>query len=366
MLIAGVARALACAWAFAPAPSGDSVAAAAPSVPVDAAKPTVVLVRARIDAGGAAWRSAELRIAAELRAAGYEVVDVVDGAWPGPDANDLKPHASVHAAAAAVRVRRVGQSGRVELWVADRQDRPAFRRAADLVAPTRGEAAEEAALYTVEVLHAGVLELPVAGPAAPTDARASGDVAPAPGENTEGERIGASSGLQAWRLRAAALAGGTPGGAGPLVGLALGATGDLAPRLGIDVSLSGGMAVSPVRDDRGSTRWRHARLAVGVLARPWPHARLSPALGLAAAAWFVSLRGEAVDPLEGGVATGFAAIPTAFARLYVALTGGWRLYMGASLGWSLPRVVVTFDRREVARAGRPLAIAALGLEYRLR
>jgi hypothetical protein len=59
----------------------------------------------------------------------------------------------------------------------------------------------------------------------------------------------------------------------------------------------------------------------------------------------------------------YAATPALFSGYRQPLAGAFGLRAHASIGVSIPRVVVRFDRREVADWGRPFALVALGPEF---
>ncbi len=322
--------------------------------------PVVVLVRAGVDAGGSAWRGGEMRIHAELQAMGFRVVDVVDPRWPMFNvAGALGRRVQAHAAVAGVRLYRDGSKGHIELWVEARDGEGGRLQAVEYAGVDRAETAEDAALQTAERVHAGVLELPAR--------RRMPSVRTEVGSARELRRPSSPSSRHEWSTRIGVMGLASPGG-----GLPPGLGAQLAcafyPRAGwgVDVDFSGAAALADVVGRAGTAQLGYTTLRVTVLARPWPRARVSPAVGVGPGAWIVIVSGRAEQDYASRTVWTLAALPSARARVDVRVTHTLRLHAGLGVGLSFPRIGVAVRAEEVAWTGWPLVDGGLAIEYRLR
>jgi hypothetical protein len=133
--------------------------------PVAAGGSRVVIAR-DADRADAMIDRVELRLAAELRAAGF---DVVESAYSGEDARKLVEQPLADEPFATVLLRRVGGGAATDVWVSDHVSHKTVVRR--ILAPGSGDVADRAlALRVVELMRASLVEAVLLPPAEPEPA----------------------------------------------------------------------------------------------------------------------------------------------------------------------------------------------------
>jgi len=325
----------------------------------------VVLVRER--GADAVVERAEVRLAAELRAAGFAVEEqTAEGA---DDARRLVEEADARGPFATVLLRRARSGAATDVWVADHVTHKTVVRR--MSARGAGDAADRGlALRVVELMRASLVEgLVLPPPDEDPDAPAPAPAAPPPD-------------VTAWTREAVRE---PPAPEGGTVDVAVGVAGAFA---GSDV----GLAVAPEL----RVAWRPSRAwSLAVLgAAPAFGARVSASQGDATVRQELAILEAAFEPTlvdwirpyvaaGGGVyhfdATGYATAPftngsaDAWTALLAAgggararLTGSTWLVFDARALVALPRPVVSFAGETVAVAMRPGALAGLSLAVAFR
>jgi len=327
-----------------------------------------VVVLLREPGAGAAVDHAETRLAAELRAAGFDVEERT--AEQPDDARRLVEAAEPGAAFATVLLRPAGRGAATDVWVADHVTHKTVVRR--ITARGRGDAADRAmALRVVELMRASLVE-GVVLPPPPEDAA----IAPEPPPSLPPD-------VRAWTREAVEP---SPEAAAPApFSVALGAAGAFG---GPDV----GLAVAPMLRVawRPAARWELAVLGAG----PALGARVGAREGSATVrqelalveATFDPLRADPVQPyLAAGAgvyhldATGYASAPFTSGQgdAWAALVGaglGARLRLARSASLALdarelvamPRPVLSFAGQSVGVSMRPGTLASVSLVVELR
>jgi hypothetical protein len=279
------------------------------------------------------------RLQAELEALGFRVSRRASEA-------PLESIARAEGAVAGVGIDRA-----LELWIVDTDTgKTAVREqisldASDLAAVTASETVR------ARLLRVGVTPESSRRPAPPPPAPAE----PAPVEPVARPRDALASVWAAAGLRHA------PGGLGPMLDASFGGGLKLTRALGIELGLGLTPEGARVTEPEGRSRVRFYRAELALLA----HFRvgtgsftMGPGCGILA----TEMTGQAEAPLLDRTAWVYAATPALFSGYRLPLAGAFGLRAHASIGLSIPRVVVRFDRREVADWGRPFALVALGPE----
>lgn len=145
----------------------------------------------------------------------------------------------------------------------------------------------------------------------------------------------------------------------------------LGVRLGLSTAVSiAAFGVVPIVSDKVSGNEGSARVSTfllgGTADLAWALARFRIRIG-AGAAWVFSLMsGHSNQAAYTGQNQAIRAVaPLGRMSLSFALGAGWSVYAGAMVGVAFPAISVHFDKREVGRFGRPLAVGSLGLELPL-
>lgn len=325
----------------------------------------VVLVRER--GADAVVERAEVRLAAELRAAGFSVEEQT--AESADDARHLVEEADARGPFATVLLRRARAGAATDVWVADHVTHKTVVRR--MAARGAGDAADRGlALRVVELMRASLVEGLVLPPAEEEPEAPAPAPAPPPPD------------VAAWTREAVREPPAPEAGS---FDLAIGVAGAFA---GSDV----GLAVAPEL----RVAWRPARMwSIAVLgAAPAFGARVAASQGEATVRQELAILEAAFEPTlvdwirpyvaaGGGVyhfdATGYANAPftsgsaDAWSALLAGgagarlrLTGSTWLAFDARALVALPRPVVSFAGETVAAAMRPGALAGLSLAVTFR
>jgi hypothetical protein len=332
----------------------------------------VVIVRDR--SADAVVDRAEVRLAAELRAAGFDVEErVVDG---DDDARRVVEEPADGAPFATVLLRRTGARAATDVWVADHVTHKTVVRR--IGSRGVGDTADRAlALRIVELMRASLVEGLVLPPsdddvpppppspaAAPTRTPPPAAPLPLPPD------------VRAWtrdairepppRARHVGLALGVAGAfAGPDVGMALAPAlhvawypttawnvGVLAVGPGFGARVAGAEGTASVRQE----------LALAEVGYEAPAgAPVSGFVALGAGAYHLYASGDAVAPYTSGHDDAWSALLSAGAGLRVHVTGGASIVVDAREVLALPRPVVVFASERVAAAMHPGTLGAFSL-----
>jgi hypothetical protein len=332
------------------------------STTVLAAEPSrVVLVRVR--SSDAMIARAELRVASELRAAGFVVEErVVDSA---ADARELVEDDSDSQPFATILMRRAKKGAATDIWVADHVTKKTLVRRVD---GGVGEAGTKTlALRVVELMRASLVEPivlppPVDAPPPPPPPR---DVAtwalPEPPKVEPAvdapERLELEAGFTALYASASF---GAAFGPSLTVGLPFG-----------DRFVARAVVLGPVFGSRvdaveGSATVRQ-ELALGELAYSVTprDAGVRATLGLGAGAYHLSAQGNAAAPFVGASDDLWSALAAASLGASVRLAPHARVDLSGRALFAFPRPTLAFASADVASGGRPALALSLGLEVDL-
>jgi hypothetical protein len=282
------------------------------------------------------------RLQAELEALGFRVSRRASQA-------PLESLARAENAVAAVGIDRA-----LELWIVDTDTgKTAVRERISL------DASDLAAVTASETVRARLLRV---GVTPESSHRAAPEPPPRP-EVAPKEPVSKPPPRDA--LASVWAAGGlhhAPGGLGPLLDTSFGGGFKLTRALGMELGVGLTPEGARVAEPEGNSQVRFYRAELSLLA----HFRvgagaftMGPGCGILA----TEMKGEAEAPLRDRTAWVYAATPALFSGFRLPLAGAFGLRAHASIGLSIPRVVVRFDRREVADWGRPFALVALGPEF---
>ena len=320
----------------------------------------VVIVRDR--SADAVVDRAEVRLAAELRAAGFQVEEkVVEG---DDDARRVVEEPTEGGPFATVLLRRSGARAATDVWVADHvTHKTVVRRMGSRDA---GDAADRAlALRVVELMRASLVE----GLVLPAS---DDDVAPTPASAAS-----LAPDVTAWTRETVHE---PPPRRSPHVGLALGVAGAFAgPDVGMAVAPAlhvawhatptwsvGVLAVGPgfgarVTAAEGSANVRQ-ELGLGEVAfESAPAGVASVFVSLGAGAYHLHASGDASPPYTSERDDAWSALLAAGAGLRIRLTGATSFVLDARELLALPRPVVVFASERVAAAMHPGTFGALSL-----
>jgi len=326
----------------------------------------VVIVRDR--SADAVVDRAEVRLAAELRAAGFQVEEkVVEG---DDDARRVVEEPTEGGPFATVLLRRSGARAATDVWVADHvTHKTVVRRMGSRGA---GDAADRAlALRVVELMRASLVEglvLPASddedvAPAAPTPVPAA-PVALAP-DVTDWTREAVHEPAPR-RSPHVGLALGIAGAfAGPDVGMAVAPTLHVAwyaaPAWSVGVLAVGPGFGAHVTAAEGSANVRQ-ELALGEVAfESAPAGVASVFVSLGAGAYHLHASGDASPPYTSERDDAWSAMLAAGAGLRVHLAGATSFVLDARELFAMPRPVVVFASERVAAAMHPGTLGALSL-----
>ena len=324
----------------------------------------VLLLRAPEDDPPA--RQVATLLAAELKAAGFEIIEVdrdphaegagaVDAAWAR-----LQPVAALLVTGA----RRDGEraaadapapSVSVDLWVEDPSTRQ--RTVRRIAAAGGARSAADLALKAVEILRGSLLEVTVARSAAPVAPAASlerpaAGSSPPPAPPFFAQGFGVSAGAVAWR--------GTGVGASvaPMLRLGWGGARGYLVRL----SASGLGSVPEVRAAEGVARVRQTLIEVEGLRAFRAGARWQPLLGAGLGVHRVAADGTGVSSLfPSGAGSKSAAVISGHLGIALRLDARWALTADAGILWLAPATKILIADHEAARVGGASAQATVSL-----
>jgi len=326
----------------------------------------VVIVRDK--SADAVVDRAEVRLAAELRAAGFQVEErVVEG---DDDARKVVEEPAEGGPFATVLLRRSGARAATDVWVADHVTHKTVVRR--MGSRGGGDAADRAlALRVVELMRASLVE----GLVLPAS---DDDVPPAPPSTPTPTPVRVlPPDVTAWTRDA--LHEPLPRRS-PHVGLALGVAGAFAgPDLGMAVAPElrvawypipawsvAAVAVGPgfgarVTATEGTANVRQ-ELALGEVAfESAPAGIASVFVSLGAGAYHLYASGDASPPYASGHDDAWSALLAAGAGLRVHISGAASVVVDGREVLALPRPVVVFASERVAAAMRPGTLGALSL-----
>lgn len=330
-----------------------AVAVSLASAPARADPSRVVIVRER--SADAVVARAEVRLAAELRAAGFVVEErEVDSASDARRVVD----AGVDGAFATILLVRAGGGAATDIWVADHVTKKT------VVRRIGGDGGERVlALRVVELMRASLVE-PIALPP-PVEAPR---VEP-PADVVRFVAVEPDAVPSADRTTLALAAGASALYASSSIGLAW------APSIGLDVAAcdvcrARALVVGPafggsVDAAQGSARVRQ-ELALAEFALEAPLARwFRPFVAVGAGAYHLDVRGTARAPFVDGGGDAWAALASGGAGARVRIAGAAALSLGARALFAFPRPVVVFATDAAATAARPAILGTLALEVDL-
>ena len=316
----------------------------------------VVIVRDR--SADAVVDRAEVRLAAELHAAGFQVEErVVDG---DDDARKVVEEPAEGGPFATVLLRRSGARAATDVWVADHVTHKTVVRR--MGSRGVGDAADRAlALRIVELMRASLVEGLVL-PASDDDVPAAPSATPTPPP----ARV-LPPDVTRWTRDALHE---LPPRRSPHVGLALGVAGAFAgPDVGMAVAPAwsvGGLVIGPgfgahVTGAEGTANVRQ-ELALGEVAfEPAPDGVASFFVSLGAGAYHLYASGDASSPYTSGHDDAWSALLAAGAGLRVRISGATSVVVDAREVLALPRPVVVFASERVAAAMHPGTLGAVSL-----
>ena len=316
----------------------------------------VVIVRER--GADAVVTRAEVRLAAELRAAGFVVEErTVDTA---ADARRVVDDES-GGAFATILLQRAGGGAATDIWVADHVTKKTVVRR---IAGAPGEGGDRVlAMRVVELMRASLVE-PIALPP-PAEAPR---VEPPPdvARFVQVDRVAPQPAPE--RTSFAIAAGASALYASSSIGVAW------APSIAIDFEACSicrvrALVVGPafgatVDAAQGSARVRQ-ELALVEFGLEAPLARVRPFVAIGGGAYHLDARGTARAPYTDGAADAWAALASAGFGARLRIAGAAHLSLGARALFAFPRPVVTFAGESAASAGRPALLATLALEVDL-
>jgi hypothetical protein len=326
----------------------------------------VVLVRER--GADAVVERAEMRLAAELRAAGFTVEEQT--AESADDARRLVEEADARDPFATVLLRRARTGAATDVWVADHVTHKTVVRR--MSARGGGDAADRAlALRVVELMRASLVEgLVLPPPEEEPDAPAPAPAPPPPADVT------------AWTREAVREPPAPEGGtvdvalgvagafAGPDVGLAV------APELRVawrpsrtwSIALLGAVPAfgARVAATQGSATVRQELAVVEAAFEPALVDWIRPYVAAGAGGYHLDATGYASAPYTSGSADAWSALLATGIGARLRLTGSTWLAFDVRELLALPRPVVAFAGNNVAVAMRPGTLAGMTLAVTFR
>ncbi|AKT39523.1 hypothetical protein [Chondromyces crocatus] len=333
-------------------------------------RPRVVILNA--DGADAVQREATTRLRAELRAAGFEVVEAQgaqegartaqEGARAGSaEESDLARAARVFEGVAAVKVARSRGGASVTLWLREREGRGRTRA----VSAQGRSAPSVVAVRAVEELQAS--QLGVEGGARATEVEAGS----APEEEAARRGEVGAEGAAKPRLGTAAVEGGVGlllgGGVGPAVGpflrVSLGAelSGRPGEVLAARVTLAGPAFAPDLAGAVGSVSVRQELALVEVVYSLGALGPLVPRVSVGAGAYHLRAVGDPRSPYEATSGEVWAALVGAGAGVGWSLGERLSVVVDAQVLFAQPRPVVALAGERLGAPGRPSVGGFLGL-----
>lgn len=316
-------------------------------------------------------KRAEMRLAAELRAAGFQVDE--RQSEDAPDSRAAVEHAEAEGFA-TVLLRSTPDGAFMDVWVADHVTRKTVVRR--MAARGVGDDADRAlALRVVELMRASLVEgvvMPLsedARDAAPEGRAMSGSTSPPPDVvawtrevvTPPAERRSAAFDIG---LGVAGVWG------GPDVGLAVGPELRIAWRPSASWSL-GLLAAGPAFGARmtateGSATARQELAVLEATLEPWSRAPILPQFAVGAGAYHIATTGYATSPYSSRNSDAWSALLSSGLGARLPLSPSASLVLSARELLALPRPVVAFAGQEVAISMRPGTLVAMALSVSLR
>lgn len=325
----------------------------------------VVLVRER--GADAVVERAEMRLAAELRAAGFTVEEQT--AAGADDARRLVEEADARGPFATVLLRRAAAGAATDVWVADHVTHKTVVRR--MSARSAGDAADRGlALRVVELMRASLVEglvlpasdeapeVPAAAPAPPPPdvaawTREAVHEPPAPEAGSVDVAIGVAGAF-----------------AGSDVGLAVAPELRVAWRPSRAWSLAAFGALpafgARVEASQGAATVRQELAVLEAAFEPELVDWIRPYVAAGGGVYHLEATGYANAPFTNGSADAWTALVAAGAGARLRLTGSTWLVFDARALFALPRPVVSFAGQTVGVAMRPGALAGLSLAVTFR
>ncbi len=299
---------------------------------------------------------AQLRLAAELRAAGFEVEE--GGVEAQGDARRIVETPASGEPFATVFLRRAGDGTSTDVWVADHITHKTVVRSVSV--PGSGESADRAlALRVVELMRASLVEamvLPsadvVTPPAPDVKAWTREELRIQPPEKVAGERVALGLGV------AAAFAS-------PDVGFAVAPALRVAWRAGpmwvLRAAVVGPAFGGRVQRREGDVTIRQEMALLELSFDPETTRPIQACAALGAGAYHIDERGNAAAPFAGVHDEAWSALLSAGAGIRIRVSRISSIELESRLLWAMPRPVVVFGSERVAAAMHPGEVTTLGV-----
>lgn len=295
---------------------------------------------------------AAAQTAAELRVAGFEVLEEASEDLAGPR---LSQRADETGSVAAVKIEQGRGILLAEVWVWN----PSDSRADLYRLRVEGASLEDArvlALRVLDAVYASSPKLRMLSSSEPAPSVLPPDSPGETGETGQGLQVSLSAG-------AAALGAvtGIPVAFGPAFSVAV----RFAPPWSADITLVGPTFTS-VRAETGEARVDQELLWARLRLEPFaPTGALIPFIFAGAGGYRLAAAGRAISPYDGERASGVSAALGAGAGGRLRLSEIFSLLADGSVLFVAPRPVLLFADAEPARVARPTLAAAVSLEVAL-
>jgi len=322
----------------------------------------VLLVRDRI--ADPVVDRAQVRLEAELRAAGFQVEERV--VEEGDDARRIVEEPGEGGPFATVLLRRTGARTATDVWVADHVTHKTVVRR--IGSQGGGDAADRSlALRVVELMRASLVEGLVLPP--PEPERSAPPSAPPPPDVTAWTREAIRE-PPAARPSHVSLALGVAGAfAGPDVGAGVGpelrVAWHAAPAWSLGLVGAGPAFGARVEAAQGSATVRQELALIEVAYEPEVRGVVGGLVALGAGAYHLYASGDATAPFTSGQEGAWAALLSGGAGVRLHVTRSASLVLDVRELLALPRPVVLFAGERVAAAMRPGTLGAISLAVEL-
>jgi hypothetical protein len=321
----------------------------------------VVIVRDR--SADAVVERAEVRLAAELRAAGFEVEErVVEG---DDDARKAVEEPAGSGPFATVLLRRAGGRAATDVWVADHVTHKTVVRRVG--ARGTGDAGDRSlALRVVELMRASLVEgivLPPPEDEAPSPAASSPPAPPPPADVVAWTREAVREPPPMRPVHVAIALGVAGAFAGPDVGMAVAPELRVAwhatPYWSVGVLAAGPGFGGRIDASQGNASVRQ-ELALGEIAfDPPTRGPISGFVALGAGAYHLEASGNATPPFTSREDDAWAVLLAGGVGLRVRLSSSASIVVDVRELFALPRPVVLFASEQVATAMHPGTLGGL-------